>query len=550
MYLLFLLLLIISLCSSLIVKHDFDAGMKPFSYQTFSGVAMYSEKDAPSKSSPGNGHSYIEFDLTLRRNIADRDAFIELIVIPDININDIGIKKNGNLHLCCNIDLFGQYGCSEDTIGQLIIPKKIRGLTRKTINFENGESEYHLKDFKAAVSVTAIHVFALSSCDSNLQLSENKEVIITFHGSTKWMNPYGHLPGDVYGYLPFYGWMCIIYLVISIIWFCFNAIYWNELLHVQNCITGVLAMCLIEMATWYFHYLHLNNIGIVHHGPFILGLITTCSRRMVSRMLVVAVSLGYGVVKPTLSKVVKNKIIILGIVYWIFAFMFESLIHYNQTEKVESWMRVILIPPVAIINGIFWWWTFVSLNKTIEQLKIRRQSAKLQLYKSFTLVLVITLIAAITFAIYEMYYVLKELYFAQWQKLWFMEVGFWQILFSSIFITIMILWRPSEHFKRYAFYNQGTTLEDNYDDEEAQEFNAPDTFADNITRRNTTNDHDDETPDDDDDDDNNTAGNKQQPTFAIGDDGDDDDQFQHDDKPKTTLAQTIEITEDQSAKID
>ena len=362
------------------------------------------------------------------------------------------------------------------------------------------------------------------------------------------MNPYGHLPGDVYGYLPFYGWMCIIYLIISIIWFCFNAIYWSELLHVQNCITGVLAMCLIEMATWYFHYLHLNNIGIVHHGPFILGLITTCSRRMVSRMLVVAVSLGYGVVKPTLSKVIKNKIIILGIVYWIFAFMFESLIHYNQTEKVESWMRVILIPPVAIINGIFWWWTFVSLNKTIEQLKIRRQSAKLQLYKSFTLVLVITLIAAITFAIYEMYYVLKELYFAQWQKLWFMEVGFWQILFSSIFITIMILWRPSEHFKRYAFYNQGTTLEDNYDDEEAQEFNAPDTFADNVTRRNTTkggDSDDDETPDDDDD----TAGNKQQPTFAIGDDGD-DDQFQHDDKPKTTLAQTIEITEDQSAKID
>ena len=377
------------------------------------------------------------------------------------------------------------------------------------------------------------------------------------------MNPYGQLPGDVYGYLPFYGWMCIIYLIISIIWFCFNAIYWNELLHVQNCITGVLAMCLIEMATWYFHYLHLNNVGVVHHGPFILGLITTCSRRMVSRMLVVAVSLGYGVVKPTLSKQIKNKIIILGIVYWIFAFMFESLIHYNQTEKVESWMRVILIPPVAIINGIFWWWTFVSLNKTIEQLKIRRQSAKLQLYKSFTLVLVITLIAAITFAIYEMYYVLKELYFAQWQKLWFMEVGFWQILFSSIFITIMILWRPSEHFKRYAYYTQGTgqDVDNEYGDydkdiDEAQQFNAPDTFADNVTRRNNTttqgggggvetpNDNNDD-DDDDDDNDGNTA------KFAI-DDGDEEDVDDiGDNKPKTTLAQTIEMTQqDQNAKID
>merc|ERR1712176_239870 len=350
---------------------------------------------------------------------------------------------------------------------------------------------------------------------------------------------------------------CIVYLVISIVWFLFNAIYWSQLLHVQNCITGVLAMCLIEMATWYFHYLHLNNIGIVHHGPFILGLITTCSRRMVSRMLVVAVSLGYGVVKPTLSGNVRSKIIVLGIIYWIFAFMFESLIHYNQTEKVESWMRVILIPPVAIINGVFWWWTFVSLNKTIEQLKIRRQSAKLQLYKSFTLVLVVTLIAAITFAIYEMYYVLKELYFAQWQKLWFMEVGFWQILFSSIFITIMILWRPSEHFKRYAYYNQGTT-NDMADDaeygdgdyDEAQQFNAPDTFADNITKRRNVNDDEDEeeTPDEDDDGGDNGAVTAK---FAIDDGNNDIDDIDDDNKPKTTLAQTIDIQmTEQNTKVD
>eukprot|EP01083_Nonionella_stella_P080657 221726_1 len=532
-------------CNALIVKHNFDAGMKPFSYQTFSGVAMYSAKESPSRSSPGNGQSYIDFDLTVVRDIVDRDAFIELIVIPDININDIGIKKNGNLHLCCNIELFGEYGCDESHVGELIIPKAIRGLYRQKVPLDGGAS-YHLKA-RANVQVTAIHVFALSSCDSNLEVSDSEEVSITFSGTTRWMNPYGHLPGDVYGYLPFYGWMCILYLVISIVWFLFNAIYWSELLHVQNCITGVLAMCLIEMATWYFHYLHLNNIGIVHHGPFILGLITTCSRRMVSRMLVVAVSLGYGVVKPTLASTTKNKIILLGVVYWIFAFMFESLIHYNQTEKVESWMRVILIPPVAIINGIFWWWTFVSLNKTIEQLKIRRQSAKLQLYKSFTLVLVITLIAAITFAIYEMYYVLKELYFAQWQKLWFMEVGFWQILFSSIFITIMILWRPSEHFKRYAYYNQGTTLEDNeygdYDKEydEAQQFNAPDSFADNttnVTKRSNTNDDIDD-------------GGQITAKFAIDDPNDDEIDDEIDNKPKTTLAQAIDIeAPDQNAKID
>ena len=110
----------------------------------------------------------------------------------------------------------------------------------------------------------------------------------------------------------------------------------------------------------------------------------------------------------------------------------------------------------------------------------------------------------------------------------------------------MILWRPSEHFKRYAYYIQPTGGDDdNDDDEEARELTAPDNFADHVTKRTTaTGDSDDyETPDDD----GNTGG--KEPTFAIGDDGKDNKKYQED-KPKTTLAQTIEITEDQSAKID
>ena len=183
------------------------------------------------------------------------------------------------------------------------------------------------------MEVTAIHVFALSSCDAALSgLSGGRSVTVTFWGRTLWMNPYGELPGDVYGYLPFYGWMSCVYLGMAALWLLVVAVYWSELLHVQQCITGVLALCLVEMATWYFHYVHLNNVGTVHHGPFLLGLVTTCCRRMVSRMLVVAVSTGYGVVRPTLSPSLRNRIWVLGLSYLLFAFMFEALIHYNQVS--------------------------------------------------------------------------------------------------------------------------------------------------------------------------------------------------------------------------
>lgn len=47
--------------------------------------------------------------MTLHRDIVDRDAFLELIVIPDVNIDDIGYKEDGELHLCCNVHLIGRY---------------------------------------------------------------------------------------------------------------------------------------------------------------------------------------------------------------------------------------------------------------------------------------------------------------------------------------------------------------------------------------------------------------------------------------------------------
>ena len=210
----------------LIVKHDFIAGVKPLSYQTFSGVAMYSTKDAPSRGYPGNGESYVLFDLTIKRENSDIKGEIELIVIPDTNINDIGLHDdNGGLRLCCDNTLIESGKCSNDELNSLIIQKDIKGKWIKKIIFNEGQKIQNIHE-KMVVKTTAIHVFAMASCQQD-------SGDFTFKGTSTWMNPYGHLPGDAYGYLPFYGWLCIIYLFIAVIWFIFNFIYWNELLYVQ-----------------------------------------------------------------------------------------------------------------------------------------------------------------------------------------------------------------------------------------------------------------------------------------------------------------------------
>jgi len=440
---------------------DIDEPMEGFSYRTLTGMAMFEADDAPAKGSPGNGESYIEFrnfkfDRTDQR-LDFEEASVQVVVLPDYDVGSIGVDRLGQNFFCCTPTIYqtGAYDQCKDTsqlnklIANLDTYENKDGGNYKLVTFEKGQKHVDVPNWRYPVKESQIHIIAVAVCDA--RVGE-----ITFSGETVWMNPYGHLPGQLYGFLPFYGWMCVVYLIAAAIWFGLNAMYWKDLLHVQNCITGVLAMCLLEMATWFFDYVNLNNNGIRHKAPFILGMMTSVTRKTISRMLVVAVSMGYGVVKPILGDE-KKKINLCGAVYWCFAFAFEVLIHYSQTQEVSPILRTILTPPVAILDGYFWWWIFDSLNTTITFLVQKRQSFKLALYKRFSWVLGTALAVAFVFACYQLYYVWMKLYLVNWQIMWVLEVGFWQALFTAVFFAIMVLWRPSNHASRYAYAQELAT---------------------------------------------------------------------------------------------
>ena len=118
--------------------------MDSYSYQTFTGVAMYSPKDAPEHSKPGNGKSFIKFDLDLDRTETTSPATLELIIMPDTNINDVGTHYNNEFRICCDDELISAGKCDANLKNKLIVNKKIKGLQRFDINFESEQEEYHL----------------------------------------------------------------------------------------------------------------------------------------------------------------------------------------------------------------------------------------------------------------------------------------------------------------------------------------------------------------------------------------------------------------------
>jgi len=457
------LVLLFQVVQCIVYTVEVKQPMVGFSYRTLNGMAMYSPKDAPLSGPPGDGRSFIKFKNFQFDRIDElgkyEAAALQLIVLPHYDVKSIGINHKGENVFCCTSTIMnqGKYNeCKDEShLNRLIT--KIKSYDNaedgnyKLVEFAEGVKHVKIPEWNYPVKESKVHMIAVAVCDA--RVGE-----VTLSGETEWMNPYGHLPAQLYGFLPFYGWMCVVYLAASIVWLVLNVMYLKDLLHVQNCITCVLVMCVIEMLIWYCDYYYLNNNGVRRSEVFVFAIIISVSRRTVARMLVLAVSLGYGVVKPTLRDE-KTKIVVLGALYWVFAFVFEVFLHYSQTQDVSPIVRTLLRPPVALIDGYFWWWIFTSLNDTLVDLKQNKQNAKYILFKKFSGCLGFSLMIAFVFACYQLHYVWTEQYLQKWKIMWILEVGFWQVLFTIVFFCIMFLWRPSRHASKYAYAQQISTEE-------------------------------------------------------------------------------------------
>ena len=143
---------------------------------------------------------------------------------------------------------------------------------------------------------------------------------VKINGTISWMNPFGQLSADLYPYLwvhlspffsdffnfyslsldfflQFFAFATIGYMVLGLFWIVLSAIHWKLLLPLQNAIAIVIFLGMVECLTWYFDFLTYNHLGNFNWGSISVGIAASTLKRTVSRLLVLVVSMGYGVVK-------------------------------------------------------------------------------------------------------------------------------------------------------------------------------------------------------------------------------------------------------------
>ncbi|XP_070285853.1 transmembrane protein 87B isoform X1 [Myotis yumanensis] len=274
--------------------------------------------------------------------------------------------------------------------------------------------------------------------------------------SLSMMGPKGYLSASDWPLMIFYMVMCIVYILCGLLWLMWSACYWKDILRIQFWIAAVIFLGMLEKAVFYAEYQNINSTGLSTQSLLIFAELISAIKRTLARLLVIIMSLGYGIVKPRLGTVM-HRVIGLGLLYFIFAAVEGVMRVVGGSNHLAVLSGDIIL---AVIDSIFVWFIFVSVAQTMKTLRLRKNMVKFSLYRHFTNTLIFAVLASVVFMVWTITTFRFAKCRSDWMESW-VDEAFWSFLFSLILMVIMFLWRPSANNQRYAFM----PLIDDSDDE-------------------------------------------------------------------------------------
>ncbi|XP_034515418.1 transmembrane protein 87B isoform X2 [Ailuropoda melanoleuca] len=330
------------------------------------------------------------------------------------------------------------------------------------INTRNVSNQERSTDVVARTQRDGFHIFIVSIKTEKTDARWNLNVSLSMIG------PHGYISASDWPLMIFYMVMCIIYILYGVLWLMWSACYWKDILRIQFWIAAVIFLGMLEKAVFYSEYQNISSTGLSTQGLLIFAELISAVKRTLARLLVIIVSLGYGIVKPRLGTVM-HRVVGLGILYFIFAAIegVMRVIGANDSDLV-----LLASLPLSLLDSGLCWWIFISLAQTMKTLRLRKNTVKFSLYRHFTNTLIFAVLASIVFMVWTTKTFRIAKCQSDWMERW-VDDAFWSFLFSLILIVIMFLWRPSANNQRYAFM----PLIDDSDDE-IEEFMVP---SENLT---------------------------------------------------------------------
>ncbi|XP_050378810.1 uncharacterized protein LOC126796089 [Argentina anserina] len=410
-----------------------------------------------------SSRSYIRFEnITFWRTEAAADrkhsnGLVQVVIFEAADRNNIGGSAyGGQRSICCTADLAKMEGCKQGEVIRRPSAADANWPIVLNVKFRKKSMSTAMDYQEISITKTGMYNLFFVACDPKL-----KELVMS--GKTVWKGPDGYLPGRMAPLMKFYVFMALAYVVIGVIWLVQYVRFREDILQLQHCITAVIVLGLFEMVLWYSDYVNFNNTGM--RPVFLTTLVVTVGavRKTVSRLLILTVSMGYGVVRPTLGGLT-SKVLLLGATFFLATELLNITEYVGTINDVSGRARLFLVLPDAFLDAFLILWIFTSLAKTLEHLQTKRSSVKLDMYRKFSNALAVTVIASVAWIAYEVYFKATDPFNEKWHSAWIIT-AFWDILSFALLCVICYLWTPSQNSQRYAYSEK---VGEESDDEECQ----------------------------------------------------------------------------------
>jgi hypothetical protein len=268
-------------------------------------------------------------------------------------------------------------------------------------------------------------------------------------GQVTVVNPYGYVPG-LDGKLlyvrpkQFYPILTLLYCLHCGLWLVGLLRHYKSTVNIQRLvIPSVLVLGFLEAALktvdlWVYNSFSERNVWLSA-----LALIAVCMRGALARILVLVVCKGWGVVSDKLSG--HKKASVLGLFYFVIALLYYKIrqqIHGQGATLTLKHTFMSVSVPLSLIDSVFFSWTLYSLSQTKLMLETERQTYKLGLFRTLTVIMYSAIALALVILFSEGYDVSQLSHDGVWQRIWMYEAS-WNLVFWVVLVGVTFLWRPS-----------------------------------------------------------------------------------------------------------
>lgn len=268
-------------------------------------------------------------------------------------------------------------------------------------------------------------------------------------------NPYGYLPGLLFGLFAFNGILSLAYGALDVCFLVLINRHRQSVVSTHYLLLAVLLLSTGESVAWFVTYKFLNESGVPICCPYpdsvLFSTFVKVLAGMVARIATTLVSLGYGIVRMQISWPEVFVVSGLGVCYFIAVGSLEVSHLANQShgdvQPPAVWEGLVIMT-----NMCFGGWIFLSLKLTRKNLSEFGQTAKVQIYASLNRILVAYVMISVFLMALEGAIYLGAVW-VPWTYLWMVWAATRQFFFGILLVAVY-LWRPTKHGLLYAQMDQ------------------------------------------------------------------------------------------------